>query len=95
MRAGRHRARRLVEIDLGSGVLGLVATTLAALRLHPEWPLAVTGALVVTGLVGSRLALAGPGSAARRLAVATEALSLVSIVPVLTVSTGLLSLAAG
>ena len=95
MRAGRHRARRRVEIDLGSGVLGLVATTLAALRLHPEWPLAVTGALVVTGLVGSRIALAGPGSAARRLAITTEAVCVVAIVPVLTLGTGLLALAAG
>jgi len=54
-----------------------------------------TGALVVTGLVGSRIALAGPGSAARRLAITTEAVCVVAIVPVLTLGTGLLALAAG
>jgi hypothetical protein len=95
LRAGRQRARRLVEIDLGSGVLGLVATVLGAVRFHPDWPFAVTGALLVPALVVTRLALSEPGSGAHRLGVAAEAVCVVAIVPVLTMTTGLLTSAAG
>jgi hypothetical protein len=95
LRSGRQRARRLVEIDLGAGVLGLVATILGTARFHPHWPFAVTGALLLTGLVVTRLALATTGSGAHRLAVAAEAVCVVTIVPVLTLTAGLLSPATG
>lgn len=95
LRAGRQRERCLFCLELWSGVTGVAVTVLATLWLHRDWPEGVCVALVVLGLVISRLASAPESSATRRVAAAAEALCLLAMVPALTTATGLLSLVAG
>jgi hypothetical protein len=91
----RHvHARAPLVAGLGSGLVGVVATTVSVLWLHPAWrqPAAL-------GLGGTGLALLGcvalPGSRATmpsRLADGVEGLAHVVLVPTLAVATGVLSL---
>jgi type VII secretion integral membrane protein EccD len=91
LRTRQYRTGTEVLVGLGSGVLGLVATALSVLWLHPDWRPTAAVALAATGAVLLALTLLPqPGSVRRgRLGDLVETVALLALVPTLVVATGL------
>jgi type VII secretion integral membrane protein EccD len=91
LRTRQYRTGTEVLVGLGSGVLGLVATALSVLWLHPDWRPSAAVALAVTGAVLLALTLLPqPGSVRRgRIGDLVETVALLALVPTLVIATGL------
>jgi type VII secretion integral membrane protein EccD len=97
LRTRQYRTGVEVLVGLVSGVLGLVATALSALWLHPDWRPAAAVALAATGAVLLALTLLPWSGSVRRgrLGDLAETLALLALIPALVLATGLFSSVAG
>jgi hypothetical protein len=92
-----HRGRTDVLVGLASGGLGLAATVVSALWLHPSWGsgaaavLAASGVLLVAARLPARRTRAWPD----RLADAAETLALLTLPSATVVATGVLTTVRG
>jgi type VII secretion integral membrane protein EccD len=90
LRAGQYRSWSEVFAGLASGVLGLVATVLAALWLHPSWwpPAAVALPVVGTLLLAVIAAQRDLSARLRLLGALAEGVAVVALPPVLVLAVG-------
>jgi hypothetical protein len=93
LRVRHYRSRAEVLVGLTSGVLGLMATALSALCMHPSWRPGVTAALAVTGTVFLARSRLPPRTFVRggRLGDLAESVALLTLPPALVTATGVLS----
>ena len=91
LRTRQYRTGAEVLVGLASGVLGLLSTAAAVLWLHPSWRPTAAVALAVTGGVLLVTTLLPPSSSVRRgrLGDVAESVSLLAMLPLLVVATGL------
>lgn len=97
LRTRQYRTGTEVLVGLGSGVAGLVAVALAVLVLHPDWrpTLAVVLAAAGAALLTATLTPAAPSIRRGRLGDLLETVSLLALLPLLVVATGLFDSVAG
>lgn len=93
LRTRQYRAGSEVRTGLVSGVLGLVSVAVSVLALHPDWRPAAAVVLTVTGAVLLAATLLPSTASVRRgrLADLAETVSLLSLLPLLVVASGLFS----
>ena len=91
LRTRQYRTGAEVLVGLASGVVGLLSTAAAVLWLHPSWRPVAAVALAVTGAVLLVATLLPPSSSVRRgrLGDVAESVSLLAMLPLLVVATGL------
>ncbi len=91
LRTGQYRTGSGVLVGLVSGVLGLLVTAGTALVVHPEWRPTVAVVLAVTGalLLAATLLPSGPSVRRGRFGDVVETLSLLSLLPLLVLASGL------
>lgn len=96
-RTRHYRAASLVAVGVGSGALGLVAVTVAAVLLHPTWRVSVAAAAITAGAAVLVAAMGSLGGSpmARRLGELAEAACMLALPPLAVVATGVLSLVGG
>ena len=89
-RTRQYRTGAEVLVGLVSGILGLVSTAVAVLWLHPDWQ--PTAAVVLAGagalLLAVTLLPATPSLRRGRLGDVAESVSLLALVPLLVLATG-------
>jgi hypothetical protein len=93
LRIRHHHARAEVLVGLESGVLGLIATAVSVLWMHPAWRPAATAALVVTGTLLLVRSLLPRGTFVRwgRLVGVAESVALLGLPTALVIATGAFS----
>ncbi|WP_151083727.1 type VII secretion integral membrane protein EccD [Nocardioides cynanchi] len=93
LRTRQYRTGAEVLVGLVAGVLGLLATALSALWLHPGWRPGAAVALAVTGAVLLALTLLPQGTSVRRgrLGDVAETVALLGLLPALVLATGVFS----
>ena len=91
LRTRQYRTGAEVLVGLVSGVLGLAATAVAVLWLHPEWRPTTAVALATTGavLLAVTLLPSSPSIRRGRLGDVAESICLLSLLPLIVVATGL------
>ena len=91
LRTRQYRTGSEVLVGLASGILGLLATGVAVLQMHPEWR--PTLAVVLAGTGAALLALtllpSGPSVRRGRFGDVLETVCLVALVPLLVLAIGL------
>ncbi|MDX6357304.1 MAG: hypothetical protein QOH37_358 [Nocardioidaceae bacterium] len=97
LRTRQYRTGAEVLVGLVSGVLGLLATALSVLWLHPGWRPGAAVALAVTGAVLLALTLLPQGTSVRRgrLGDVAESVALLALLPALVIATGVFSAISG
>jgi type VII secretion integral membrane protein EccD len=97
LRTRQYRTGAEVLVGLVSGVLGLLSVGAAMLWLHPDWRPVAAVALAATGavLLAATLLPASPSVRRGRLGDLAETVSLLSLLPLLVVATGLLDAVRG
>jgi type VII secretion integral membrane protein EccD len=93
LRTRQYRTGAEVLVGLVSGVLGLLATALSVLWLHPGWRPGAAVALAVTGAVLLALTLLPRATSVRRgrLGDVAESVALLALLPALVIATGVFS----
>ena len=91
LRTRQYRTGAEVLVGLVSGVLGLAATAVAVLWLHPEWRPTTAVALALTGavLLAVTLIPSSPSIRRGRLGDVAESICLLALLPLVVVATGL------
>jgi hypothetical protein len=97
LRTRQYRTGAEVLVGLVSGVLGLLATALSVLWLHPGWRPGAAVALAVAGAVLLALTLLPQGTSVRRgrLGDVAESVALLALLPALVIATGVFSAISG
>lgn len=97
LRTRQYRTGVEVLVGLVSGVLGLLATALSVLWLHPDWRPFAAVALAAAGAVLLALTLLPWSGSVRRsrLGDVAETLALLALIPALVLATGLYASVAG
>jgi hypothetical protein len=97
LRTRQYRTGVEVLVGLASGVLGLLATALSVLWLHPDWRPQTAVALAATGAVLLALTLLPWSGSVRRgrLGDLAETLALLALLPALVLASGLYAAIAG
>jgi type VII secretion integral membrane protein EccD len=97
LRTRQYRTGNEVLVGLGSGILGLVSVAISLLWLHPDWRPTVAVALAATGAVLLALTLvpSGPSLRRGRLGDVAESVSLLALLPLLVLATGVFSAVRG
>ncbi len=97
LRTRRHRSRASVRAGVWSGMAGLSSLTVSLVVLRSEWRTPVTVTLVIVGslLLVSAVAPGLPAALRGWLGQLTEVLLLASLLPLLTLSVGVLGLVHG
>jgi len=90
LRTRQHRARRQVLVGVVSGVAGLLSLAISLLCLHPGWRPIAAGTLVATGgvLLTATLLPAAPSARWERAGDIAESATLLALLPLLLVATG-------
>lgn len=90
LRTRQYRTGSEVLVGLVSGVLGLAATAVATLWLHPDWRPVLSVALAGTGaaLLALTLVPRAPSVRRGRLGDVAESVALLSLLPLLVLATG-------
>ncbi|HSE69577.1 MAG TPA: type VII secretion integral membrane protein EccD [Nocardioidaceae bacterium] len=93
LRTRQYRVGSEVAVGLVSGLVGLVATALAVLVLHPDWRgvVAVLTALASATVLLLTLVPTAPSVRRGRLGDITELVALVALLPLLVIAIGLVS----
>ncbi len=91
LRTRQYRTGAEVLVGLVSGVLGLAATAVAVLWLHPEWRPTTAVTLATTGavLLAVTLMPSSPSIRRGRLGDIAESICLLALLPLVVVATGL------
>jgi type VII secretion integral membrane protein EccD len=97
LRTRQYRTGAEVLVGLVSGVLGLLSVGVAMLWLHPDWRPVAAVALATTGAVLLAATLLPTAASVRRgrLGDVAESAALLSLLPLLVVSSGLLGVVRG
>lgn len=93
LRTRQYRTGSAVLVGLGSGVLGLVSVAVSLLVVHEGWRPTTAVALAVAGALLLAVTLVPSGQSVRRgrLGDLAESVSLLSVLPLLVLATGLFS----
>jgi type VII secretion integral membrane protein EccD len=91
LRARRHRVGSEMLLGLLSGVAGLVSVAISLFWLHPGWHLIAAATLVSAGGVGIAVALLPSAGSPRwgRAGDLSESVTMLSLLPLLVVATGI------
>ena len=91
LRTRQYRTGNEVLVGLGSGILGLVSVAVSLLWMHPDWRPTVAVTLAATGAVLLALTLipGTPSLRRGRLGDLAETLSLLALLPLVVIATGI------
>lgn len=91
LRTRQYRTGNEVLVGLGSGILGLVSVAVSLLFMHPDWRPTVAVTLAATGavLLAVTLVPGTPSLRRGRLGDLTETLSLLALLPLVVLATGI------
>jgi type VII secretion integral membrane protein EccD len=91
LRTRQYRTGHEVLVGLGSGILGLVSVAVSLLWMHPEWRPTVAVTLAATGavLLAVTLLPGTPSLRRGRLGDLAETFSLLALLPLLVLATGI------
>jgi hypothetical protein len=94
LRTRQYRTGNEVLVGLASGILGLLSLAVSLLWLHPDWRPTVAVTLAAAGAVLLAVTLLpsnGPSLRRGRLGDVAETVSLLSLLPLLVLATGVFS----
>ncbi len=93
LRTRQYRTGQEVLVGLGSGILGLVSVAVSLLWMHPDWRPTVAVTLAATGavLLAASLVPGTPSLRRGRLGDLAETISLLALLPLVVLATGIYS----